>query len=133
MARLTEYSLEICTEICERVSLGEHIKAVLDSKDEYPTFPTWCRWKRENDELFNLYARSIQDKADMVTSEISDTMSDLRHGRIDAPTARVLIDTLKWFASKFYPKMYGDKVDITSDGKQLPQNTIVFKKYDNDE
>ena len=55
MARLTEYDYNLCVEICERVSLGEHIKDVLDSIESYPTFPTWCRWKREHDELFNLY------------------------------------------------------------------------------
>lgn len=112
MARLTKYNFELCKEICERVSLGEHIKAVLDSNPLYPTFQTWCNWKREHTELFDLYTRSIQDKADMVTFEITQTMQDLKDGKIDAPAARVIIDTLKWFASKFYPKMYGDKLEL---------------------
>ena len=30
MARLSEYDRDLCKEICERVSLGEHIKSVLD-------------------------------------------------------------------------------------------------------
>ena len=30
-----------------------------------------------------------------------------------APTARVLIDTEKWKACKFYPKMYGDRQELT--------------------
>ena len=55
MARPSEYNIKICNEICERIVLGEHIKPILDSNKDYPTFPTWCKWKRENDELFNLY------------------------------------------------------------------------------
>jgi hypothetical protein len=124
MARLTEYNIDLCNEICEQVSLGKHIKDVLDSKNSYPTFPTWCRWKREHDELFNLYVRSIQDKAEMVIFEINQTMNDLRNGEIDAITARVIIDTYKWMASKFYPKMFGDKVDITSGDKPLTQQAV---------
>ena len=55
MARPSEYNIKICKEICERIVLGEHIKPILDSDDKFPTFPTWCKWKREHDELFNLY------------------------------------------------------------------------------
>ncbi len=119
MARLTEYDYNLCVEICERVSLGEHIKDVLDSIESYPTFPTWCRWKREHDELFNLYTRSIQDKSEMVIFEINQTMTDLKNKVIDASQARVLIDTYKWLASKYYPKMFGDKLDLTSKDEKI--------------
>lgn len=122
MARPSEYNIELCNEICERISLGEHIKDVLDSnKVKYPTFPTWCRWKRENDELFNLYTRSIQDKAEMLIFEINQAMQDLRAGLIDPASARVIIDTYKWMAAKFYPKMFGDKLDIdhTTQGEKM--------------
>ena len=126
MARPTEYNIDICKVICEKVSLGEHVKTVLDSESGYPTFPTWCKWKRENDELFNLYTRSIQDKAEMIVFEINQTMNDLRHGEIDAPTARVLIDTYKWMAAKFYPKMFGDKLDITSDNQKINSTNVIL-------
>lgn len=55
MARLTKYNYELCKTICERVSLGEHIKTVLDSDPSYPSFQTWCNWKREHTELFDMY------------------------------------------------------------------------------
>lgn len=53
--RPSQYDYKLCLEICEQVSLGKNIKDVLDSKKEYPSFPTFCKWKRENDELFELY------------------------------------------------------------------------------
>lgn len=123
MARLTEYNFEICLEICERVSMGEHVYTVVESDPKrYPTFPTWCRWKREHDELFKVYTRAIQDKAEMVVFEINQAMNDLRNGTIDAAQARVIIDTYKWMAAKFYPKMFGDKLDLTTDGEKI--NTV---------
>lgn len=122
MARLTEYNIDLCKEICEKVSLGSHIKDVLNSNDKYPSIPTWNRWKREQPELLNLYTCSIQDKAEMVIWEINQAMSELKAGVIDAPSARVIIDTYKWMAAKFYPKMFGDKIDITSGNEKI--NTV---------
>ena len=118
------YNEAMCIEICERVSLGEHIIKVLESDDRFPTFPTWCRWKREHDELFNAYTRAIQDKSEMVIFEINNTMQQVKDGEMDASSARVIIDTLKWLTSKFYPKMYGDKLDLTSDGDKLNTTPI---------
>jgi hypothetical protein len=129
MARPSKYNIELCNEICERIVLGEHIKPILDSDDRFPTFPTWCKWKRENDELFNLYTRSIQDKAEMLIFEINQTMQDVRIGNLDASQGRLIIDTYKWMASKFYPKMFGDKVDVTSGDKpiQVAPPQIIFQ------
>lgn len=135
MARPSEYNIELCNEICERIALGEHIKDVLDSdKVKFPTFPTWCKWKRENDELFNLYTRSIQDKAEMLIFEINQAMQDLRAGLIDQASARVIIDTYKWMAAKFYPKMFGDKLDIDhkTNGKEIMQPIFGSNPLENE-
>lgn len=126
MARLTEYNYDLCVEICERIVLGEHIKPILESNEKYPTFPTWCRWKREHDELFNLYTRSIQDKAEMLIFEINQTMADVRFGILDASQGRLIIDTYKWLASKFYPKMFGEKIDHTTDGEKINSQQPVI-------
>ena len=41
---------------------------------------------------------------------LEKTIDDMRAGVIDAQMARVEIDARKWFASKFLPKQYGDKI-----------------------
>ena len=51
-------------------------------------------------------------------------------GEIDASTANVVIQTDKWLSSKFYPKMYGDKVDHTTNGKDLPTSNVVIMNID---
>lgn len=130
--RPSTYSFELCEEICATVANGFNIKTVLSSKPEYPTFQTWCNWKREHPELFDLYVKAMQDKAESELEEIDHIYSELKSGRLDASTANVLIQTNKWKASKYYPKMFGDKTDITTNGKDLPQPTsptIVFKDF----
>lgn len=121
MARLSEYDFELSKEICERVSNGERIKVVLKSKENYPSFPTWCKWKRENPELLNLYTCSIQDKAESIDDEIDSILEDVKKGMIDPAQARVIIDTLKWKSGKYYPKMFGDasRLDITTKGESI--------------
>lgn len=108
--RPSEYDFELCIEICSEVAEGFNIKTILKSKQNYPTFQTWCNWKRQNKELFDLYTCSIQDKAESVDEEIDLILTEIRSGELDAPAGRVLIDTLKWKASKYYPKMFGDKI-----------------------
>jgi hypothetical protein len=47
----------------------------------------------------------------------------LKNGLYDASTANVLIQTLKWKASKYYPKMFGDKVQQEHSG-EITTNVI---------
>jgi hypothetical protein len=119
MARLSEYNYDLCLEICEKVANGENIKKILISKQLYPNFTTWCKWRREHDELNNLYVRSVQDKAESVDDRIDEIMEKVESKEIDHMTGRLMIDTLKWKAAKYYPKMFGDKVqtdtNITGD------------------
>lgn len=119
MARPSEYNFLLAQEICEDVANGFNIKTVLKSRDEYPSFPTWCKWKRENDELLNLYTRSIQDKSESVDEEIDHIYDEIKAGNIEPAAGRILIDTLKWKAAKYYPKMFGDKIDHTTQGEKI--------------
>lgn len=125
MARPSQYDFKVCQDICAEVANGFNIKSVLGSKDEYPTFQTWCNWKREHNELFDLYVKAMQDKAESELEEIDHVYSELKAGNLDASTANVLIQTNKWKASKYYPKMFGDKVDVTTGGDKLPPSQVV--------
>ena len=110
--RPSEYDYDLCVEICEQVSLGNNIKDVLNSKDKYPSFPTFCKWKRENDKLLNLYVNSIADKAEMVDAQIDEIWLGCKNGEYEPSVANVLIQTLKWKAAKYYPKMFGDSLKV---------------------
>jgi len=129
MARPSEYDFELCKLICDEVADGENIISVL-AESTYPSWSTFRRWKNENEELRTLYVNSQQDKGMALENEIDDIMISLKAGEMEASVGNVLIQTLKWKMAKFYPKMFGDKVDVTSDGEKLSQVTI-FQLPDN--
>ena len=125
VGRPSKYNYDLCVDICNEVAEGNNIKSVLKSKKEYPSFQTWCTWKRSHSELLDLYVKSIQDKAESVDADIDDIMYMLKNGEIEPSAANVLIQTLKWKASKYYPKMFGDRVDVTTDGEKVNTPTQV--------
>ena len=65
------------------------------------------------------YARAMVALAQDQIEKAQNTIDDMRAGKIDSQMARVELDARKWFASKFLPKRYGDKIDMTSDGEKL--------------
>jgi hypothetical protein len=133
--RPNTYDLEICKEICNQVANGLSIKSVLSSNDSYPTFQTWCNWKRANKELFDLYINALQDKAEYYMEEMYQVYCMLKSKEIDPSTANVLLQQNKWLTAKFYPKMFGDKVQQEHSGEikgNMPP-TIVFVDSNSDE
>jgi hypothetical protein len=71
------------------------------------------------------YARALEGLAMDQVEKLELAIDDMRAGTIDAQMARVEIDARKWFASKFLPKRFGDKLDIVSDGEKIEAGQIV--------
>lgn len=125
MARPSEYNFELCNEICEKIAAGGNIIDVLNSDNRFPTWPTFRRWKANNDELRTLYVNSQQDKAIALEKEIDDLKDMLLAREIDYAVYNALVNTLKWKMAKFYPKMFGDKLDVDHTTKGDKIQTIV--------
>ena len=128
----SKYNLDICIEICRRHANGENIKEILKSNPKiYPHYSTWCEWVVEHKDLSDLYTRAREGKSHSTVSEIDEILNKLLSGKIDAQTAKVLIDALKWRAGKESRNLYGEgsKVDVTSGGDKI-DNTIVIKHVD---
>lgn len=121
MARPSEYNIELCKEICELIADGGSVRSVLKSSDLYPDFTTWCRWKRDNDELRNLYVNAQQDKTESLIDNIQTVRDMALKGEIEPSVANVVMQTDKWLASKFYPKMFGERLQHAND----PDNPIT--------
>lgn len=66
------------------------------------------------DEVADDYARALKALAQDQIEKLEVVLDDLRAKKIDPQTARVLSDNRRWFASKFLPRSYGDKLDIDS-------------------
>jgi len=121
MARLTEYNYELCVEICEELANGGHIMDILEENDQYPSWSTFRRWKRDNKELQTLYVNAQQDKTEPITHHIKKVQMMCLNGEIDAATANTVMQTDKWFAKSYYPKMFGERLQHAND----PDNPIT--------
>lgn len=125
MARLTEYDFDLCVEICNELADGHNIKRILASKENYPNWTTFRRWKQNNEELRTLYINSQQDKAIALENELDDLRDMLTSKEIDASTYNVLAQTIKWKMAKFYPKVFGDKVMQEHSGEVKTTTTVI--------
>ena len=87
------------------------------------------KWKRENPELFNLYINCHQDKAVAMEQEMDLYKEMLLSKEIDPSTYNVLVQTLKWKMAKFYPKVFGEKVDVTSDQEKIQSGFPTLEQF----
>jgi len=105
MARPSDYTDEIATEICRRLALGESLVKICE-EDGFPVQSTVYLWLQRHKEFSEKYTRARDQQAD-VLAEQTVTIADETN---DPAKARLQIDARKWFASKVAPKKYGDKI-----------------------
>jgi hypothetical protein len=72
------------------------------------------------------YARGLTALAHDQIVKMEEAIADARSKEIGSDVARLEIDTRKWFASKFLPKQYGDKITQEHSG---PDGGPIEHKY----
>jgi len=137
--RPCSFTTEIGDTICKRIAAGESLRGICRDED-MPAASTVFGWLAGSNEalrpFMEQYARAREIQADALvdeTLEISDDASNdwmIREGKDQEPgyalngehvqRSRLRVDTRKWFASKVYPKKYGDKVAIGGDPESGP-------------
>ena len=126
--RPTMYSDELASRICDLVA--ERVPVVeICTMDGMPSKDTLYRWKRQNKEFSDLYARARGHRADSRQDHIDEIVSKLEAGNIDPQVARVIIDAEKWQMSKEQPRNYGDKLAIGGDADADPVKHIIEHVY----
>ncbi len=121
----SKFSMDLVKIIIDEVRNGSNIKTACENNNI--TFQSWCNWRDRHSTVFDLYVKARQDKAEGLESEIDRIMLLLENKEIEPSGANVLIQTLKWKLAKFYPKMFGDKIDVTSGGEKIEQSPIFGK------
>lgn len=159
--RPTLYNQELAEKICLRMSLGESVMKICRDED-MPCEASVRLWNitnrtdigpdgKELEGFSAMYARARQLLAERKFEEIEEVAKDGSQDYIEdfdkdgkpfervnhehIARSRLIVDTLKWQASKLAPKQYGDKVQAElsgPDGKDLPQTVVVFKLPDNE-
>lgn len=129
MARPSTFSPELAATICERLALGESLRAVCRD-DGMPHQATVFRWLDLHEAFRDQYARARVKQAEYYADEIVEIADDTARDTIvtdngEQPNSewiarsRLRVDARKWLMSKLAPKKYGDKVDVTTNGESL--------------
>ncbi len=146
MARPSIFTKELGDKICKRIAEGESVRSI-SQDDKMPSGATIYNWLLDSDKLAFLeqYARARNVQAELLFEEIleiaDDTTNDtmlVRMGKNEVPMenrewvnrSKLRVDSRKWYLSKVLPKKFGDKLDLTSDGKALPTPILGIEKKD---
>ena len=106
------YSRETFIAVCERMTRGETTSEALDAEGIAPsTFYGWMeRESEESEELRMIFGRARFALAEAAFSEALQRSRDLMNEpEIDSArvgAARLLVDTLKWYAERLNPRQY---------------------------
>lgn len=140
IGRPSDYTQELADKICSQLAEGKSVRTICLAED-MPVGSTVFKWLREHKDFSEQYARAKEESgdADLETLEdIGDTaiqeakLADPKSSSAIVQAYKLKADNLKWYMSKKKPKKYGDKLDVTSDGKAIAGNTIVFKDFKNE-
>lgn len=133
--RPSRYTNKLADKICKMIAEGQSVRSICAKKDMI-SMQTFFRWLRENDKFREQYARACEERSYMHAEEIIEIADDAtndymeQHDESDELTgyklngeniqrSRLRIDTRKWLMSKLNPKVYGDKLDMTTNGNDI--------------
>ena len=78
-----------------------------------PDHTTVIRWMRDDASLATKYARARMAQADVLFDRMEAVEEAVSAGTMDSHAARVVLDSMRWRASKLAPKVYGDRLDVS--------------------
>ena len=123
----TVHTPELAEEICNKLSLGETLRAVCrDIGIHEATVRNWVVDDRHN--FATQYARSRDIGLDCMADQLIDIADDSSMDDFDPTTgkinqesyqrARLKVDVRKWYLSKLAPKRYGDRMTNVHTGPE---------------
>jgi len=128
VGRPSKYTQELGAQICFELSQGKSLRTVC-LNDWCPDGATIFRWLADNQTFREQYARATEERTEAHSEmllEIGDDAIEAAH-ESDPKAANAVVsgfklkaDNIKWSMSKMKPKKYGDKIDMTTNGKDLP-------------
>jgi len=118
MAYSEEKKESIFNSIIEKIVEGQSVNSILNGGG-LTNYTTLMDWIDKDEEKAKRYAHAKEESADSDADRISLIAEGVLDGTYDASSARVAIDAYKWTAGKKKPKKYGEKLDLTTNGKDV--------------
>lgn len=139
------YTEDLAERICELIATSSKSMKVICTECgcEVATVLCWLSEGHRNyrEEFAKMYARAKEMQAEFMAEEIieiaDDSSQDLEgYNEYGKPIenkefvnrSRLRVDARKWAASKLKPKKFGDKIDVTSAGKELQATSVIITK-----
>lgn len=126
VGRPSSYTQEVADELCFELSQGKSLRTVC-KREDMPSGPTVFKWMRDFPDFLKQYARSKEEACDAMAEDIqdiADTAMDVivgdRSDNARVSAVKMKVDARIWLASKLKAKKYGNQIDITTNGKELP-------------
>ena len=96
------------------VAEGEALVAICRERrakdpSAFPAPSTILDWTYEDPDLAARYARAKEQRGEVHAERVLTTAMD---DTIEPNSRRIMVDALKWTASKLYPARYGDKLAL---------------------
>lgn len=111
------YTDDDLESLCNHIATGGTLAKWAEKNDRLPRHAT--RWVRSDPDRLKAYREARSMQADVHIDgliDLADTqVGKDEDGKTDSAAVnqlRLRVDTRKWVASKFYPAMYGDKLEI---------------------
>jgi transposase len=92
---------------------------------------TLRRWTAESDAVATQYAHAREAQADAHADKALEVAENATPE--NAQAARLLVDTLKWRAAKFRPRVYGERTALEHSGPDGGPMTLSVSYEDADE
>lgn len=126
--RPSSYTQEIAERICDLIATSDKgLDRICTENPDLPhrdTIRLWC-WKHPDFYVQYKRAREMQqlwmgEKALQVAADGTNDIFIDDDGKVRVDTdviqrSRLIVDTIKWQASKLAPKVFGDKIDVNHD------------------
>lgn len=98
--------------ITRRLSTGEKLTAI--AADYLVDVASLLAWIRADKAREAAYENARRDRAELIVESLETTMEEAMgcRDKVQIQAYRLKIDTLKWFAGKFHPRMYGERQQV---------------------
>ena len=108
----SQYSEEIATRVCDAIVRGETLTNICAAADMPSTVTIW-KWTTQYPAFANAYARARELQAHALWDEAL-TAARNATDKDSAAAARGVVDAVARLSRALNPRVYGDKLDVTT-------------------
>jgi ribosomal protein S25 len=143
------YSKELAQKICIRIATGESVLQICrdDTMPEARTVYLWLLNLQVEDkkEFREMYEQAREIQSEVMHDELTEIADDGQNDWMEIETqrgrlitvpdhehvnrSRLRVDTRKWILARMNPRKYGEKLDLTTKGKEFKQSRPAVINY----